>query len=65
MKVAIYARVSTDGQSVNAQLADLRETADRRGWEIVNSRKPSESPVGDEVVDRRRKSSARTDTDLT
>ncbi len=36
MKVAIYARVSTDGQSVNAQLADLRETADRRGWEIVH-----------------------------
>ncbi len=35
MKVAIYARVSTDGQSVNAQLADLRETAERRGWEIV------------------------------
>ncbi len=36
MKVAIYARVSTDGQSVNAQLADLRETAERRGWDIVH-----------------------------
>ena len=36
MKVAIYARVSTDGQSVNAQLADLREAAERRGWEIVH-----------------------------
>ncbi len=36
MKVAIYARVSTDGQSVNAQLADLRETAERRGWKIVH-----------------------------
>ena len=35
MRVAIYARVSTDGQSVNAQLAELREVADRRGWEIV------------------------------
>ena len=35
MKVAIYTRVSTDGQSVNAQLADLRQTAERRGWEIV------------------------------
>lgn len=34
MKVAIYTRVSTDGQSVNAQLADLREVAERRGWEI-------------------------------
>ena len=36
MKVAIYTRVSTDGQSVNAQLAELREVADRRGWEIVH-----------------------------
>jgi len=35
MKIAIYARVSTDGQSVNAQLGDLRETAGRRGWEVV------------------------------
>lgn len=36
MRVAIYARVSTDGQSVNAQLADLREAAERRDWEIVH-----------------------------
>ena len=36
MRVAIYARVSTDGQSVNAQLAELREVADRRGWDIVH-----------------------------
>lgn len=35
MKIAIYARVSTDGQSVNAQLAELREVAERRGWEVV------------------------------
>jgi len=35
MTVAIYARVSTDGQSVNAQLADLREVAERRGWAVV------------------------------
>ena len=35
MRVAIYTRVSTDGQSVSAQLTDLRETAERRGWEIV------------------------------
>ena len=35
-RVAIYARVSTDGQSVKAQLAELREVADRRGWEIVH-----------------------------
>ena len=36
MRVAIYARVSTDGQSVNAQLSELRETAERRGWEMVH-----------------------------
>jgi DNA invertase Pin-like site-specific DNA recombinase len=35
MRVAIYARVSTDGQSVNAQLAELRDIAGRRGWEIA------------------------------
>ena len=35
MRVAIYTRVSTDGQSVNAQLSDLREVAGRREWEIV------------------------------
>lgn len=36
MRVAIYARVSTDGQSVNAQLTELHEVADRRGWEVVH-----------------------------
>ncbi len=36
MQVALYGRVSTDGQSVNAQLAELREVAERRGWEIVH-----------------------------
>lgn len=35
MRVAIYARVSTDGQSVSAQLAELCEVADRRGWTVV------------------------------
>lgn len=35
MRVAIYARVSTDGQSVNSQIAELREVAQRRGWEVV------------------------------
>jgi DNA invertase Pin-like site-specific DNA recombinase len=32
---AIYARVSTDGQSVNAQLEALRQVAERRGWQVV------------------------------
>lgn len=36
MRVAIYARVSTDGQSVNSQLTELREVAERRGWTIVH-----------------------------
>lgn len=34
-KVAIYARVSTDEQSVDAQLRDLREYAENRGWKGV------------------------------
>jgi DNA invertase Pin-like site-specific DNA recombinase len=34
MRVAIYARVSTtNGQSPEMQLSDLREYASRRGWE--------------------------------
>lgn len=32
-KVAIYARVSTDEQSPDAQLRDLREYVRARGWE--------------------------------
>jgi DNA invertase Pin-like site-specific DNA recombinase len=34
-RVAIYARVSTDEQSVDAQLRDLREYARNRGWHDV------------------------------
>ncbi len=34
-KVAVYARVSTDGQSPEAQLRDLREYVRNRGWEQV------------------------------
>jgi DNA invertase Pin-like site-specific DNA recombinase len=34
-RIAIYARVSSDGQSVNAQLAELREVAERRGWTVI------------------------------
>lgn len=34
-RVAIYARVSTDEQSVDAQLHDLREYCWSRGWEPV------------------------------
>jgi DNA invertase Pin-like site-specific DNA recombinase len=34
-KVAIYARVSTDEQSPDAQLRDLREYVSNRGWKLV------------------------------
>lgn len=34
-RIAIYARVSTDDQSADAQLRDLREYASNRGWEGV------------------------------
>ncbi len=36
-RVAIYARVSTDGQTVDNQLAELRTVADRHGWEVVTT----------------------------
>ena len=34
-KVALYARVSTDGQSVDNQLRELEAVASKEGWEIV------------------------------
>ena len=34
-RVAIYARVSTDGQSCENQLAELRSVAERNGWQVV------------------------------
>jgi DNA invertase Pin-like site-specific DNA recombinase len=36
IRVAIYARVSTDKQTTDNQLRQLREIADRNEWEIVN-----------------------------
>lgn len=36
-RVAIYARVSTDGQDTENQLAELRTVAQRHGWEIVQT----------------------------
>ncbi len=35
MNVALYARVSTDGQTVENQLQDLEAVAKREGWQIV------------------------------
>jgi DNA invertase Pin-like site-specific DNA recombinase len=34
-RAAIYARVSTDSQTVENQIRELRQIADRRGWEVV------------------------------
>src|SRR5215208_7187139 len=34
-RVAIYTRVSTDGQSVESQRRELLAVAERRGWEVV------------------------------
>src|SRR5215813_9396541 len=34
-KAAIYVRVSTDKQTVENQLRELRQIAERRGWEVV------------------------------
>ncbi len=35
-RVALYARVSSDGQSCENQLQALQEAADRSGWEVVS-----------------------------
>ncbi len=34
-RVAIYARVSTNGQTVTNQLRELRQVAKRQGWKVV------------------------------
>ena len=34
-RAAIYVRVSTDAQTVENQIAELRRIAERRGWEVV------------------------------
>jgi DNA invertase Pin-like site-specific DNA recombinase len=34
-RAAIYVRVSTDKQTVENQLRELRQIADRRGWQVV------------------------------
>jgi DNA invertase Pin-like site-specific DNA recombinase len=34
-RVAIYARVSTDGQTVENQLRELRAVAERHGWNMI------------------------------
>ena len=36
-RVAIYARVSTDGQTVENQTRELEAVAKRNGWKIVET----------------------------
>jgi DNA invertase Pin-like site-specific DNA recombinase len=36
-RAAIYVRVSTDRQTVENQLRELRQIAERRGWEVVKA----------------------------
>ena len=38
-RAALYVRVSTDHQSVENQIRDLRHVARRRGWEVVETYK--------------------------
>ena len=35
IRLAIYTRVSTNGQTVDNQLLKLRALAERHGWEVV------------------------------
>jgi DNA invertase Pin-like site-specific DNA recombinase len=35
LRAALYARVSTDRQSTENQLRELRQAAERLGWEVV------------------------------
>src|SRR5688500_9516542 len=34
-RAAIYARVSTDGQTTDNQIRELRQVAERNGWQLV------------------------------
>jgi len=35
-RAAIYVRVSTDRQTIENQLRELRQIAERRGWEVAD-----------------------------
>ena len=43
MKVAIYARVSTEDQTTENQIRELEEWIKRRGWEIVTIYRENET----------------------
>src|SRR4029077_21101233 len=35
-RAALYVRVSTDAQTVENQIRELRQVAERRGWEVID-----------------------------
>jgi DNA invertase Pin-like site-specific DNA recombinase len=41
-RAAIYVRVSTDKQTIDNQVAALRQIAERRGWHVIASDRRSE-----------------------
>ena len=43
MKVAIYARVSTDDQTTENQVLQLQEWVERRGWEVLTIYRENET----------------------
>ena len=45
MKVALYARVSTEGQDPEVQLMALRAHAAQRGWQVVEEFVDRASPA--------------------
>jgi DNA invertase Pin-like site-specific DNA recombinase len=61
MRVAIYARVSTDDQNCDRQIRELTAYRDRAGWEVVGvyretaSGAKNDRPVRREVVELARR----------
>jgi DNA invertase Pin-like site-specific DNA recombinase len=46
MKVAIYARVSTDKQDTANQMEQLRDLASKQGWDVVTEYRETVSGSG-------------------
>src|SRR5580704_1695430 len=60
---AIYTRVSTDSQTIENQLRELRQVAERRGWEVVDTTMPVSvarkvAPIGPALISCLRKRAA-------
>ena len=50
-RAALYVRVSTDHQSVENQIRELRQVAERRGWQVVegSTAMPASAAPRDEI----------------